>query len=320
MSDRGQRIARFAQACAIAAVSMLASLGAADAQTPFRPVAVVNDSAITGYDLGQRARILQALGFPSDDAQRLRERALDMLIEDRLKVRAARSAGIVADETTAEAGIAELSARASVTPEVFRSTMASAGVSPMALDDMATAEILWRQVVRARFLSRAEPSEAEIDAALGLGVDGADQEFQVQEIGLPFGDEGRSEAATLQLAEDLRAAIQNGVSFESMARQYSRSPSAAQGGNVGWVEGARLPPELRRTLAAMEVGEVSAPQLVPGGYSLVRLNGLRAKTVTAASDPEARQRARLQLVGETTGRLAEGLLQELRRDALIEIR
>jgi hypothetical protein len=61
---------------------------------------------------------------------------------------------------------------------------------------------------------------------------------------------------------------------------------------------------------------------VSGGYSLLKLIEQRSdesQRVDAAS-PELRERVRKRLVTQQTARLAEGLLQELRRDALIELR
>ena len=63
-------------------------------QTMFRPVAVVNDSAITGYDLAQRAQLLAALGFPVASPEALKEEALNRLVDDRLKLQEAKRFGI----------------------------------------------------------------------------------------------------------------------------------------------------------------------------------------------------------------------------------
>jgi len=85
------------------------------AQTLFRPVAVVNDSAITGFDLAQRAQILVALGFTAASPDSLRAEALDQLIEDRLKIQAGREIGIRPTEEMIEAGIEAFARQRDVT-------------------------------------------------------------------------------------------------------------------------------------------------------------------------------------------------------------
>ena len=78
----------------------------AAAQSAFRPVAVVNDSAITGFDLEQRAQILAALGFRAADPQRVRQEAMERLIEDRLKMQEGARRGITPSEEEIGEGLA----------------------------------------------------------------------------------------------------------------------------------------------------------------------------------------------------------------------
>ncbi len=61
---------------AIGLAAVLLSAAPAPAQTMFRPVAIVNDSATTGFDLAQRAQILVALGFPTANPDALRAASL----------------------------------------------------------------------------------------------------------------------------------------------------------------------------------------------------------------------------------------------------
>ena len=294
----------------------------ADAQTLFRPVAIVNDSAITGYDLAQRAQILVALGFSAASPDALRATALDQLVEDRLKIQAGKAIGLTPNQEIADLGIEQLARRQDISANEFKAVLSAQGVSEMAIEDLATAEIIWSQVVLARFASRVEPGEAEIDAELGLIERRSAFDFRIKEIGLPLTADGRTEAETRALAEQLYSALNQGGNFDEAVRRFSRAPSAAQGGDIGWVSTQRMPPELVRTLSELNVGEVSRPMSVPGGLSLLQLLEKRAAGAAGqvANNPEARERIREQLIQLKSNRLAEGLLQEMRRDALIEVR
>jgi parvulin-like peptidyl-prolyl isomerase len=81
-----------------------------------------------------------------------------------------------------------------------------------------------------------------------------------------------------------------------------------------------MPPELRQTLAQLEVGQVSPPLPVAGGLSILKLVDKRQTAGTPAAEPRSREEVRNALITERSDRLAEGLLQEMRRDALIEVR
>ena len=294
----------------------------ARAQTMFRPIAIVNDSAITGFDLAQRAQLLLALGFTAASPDALRAESLERLVEDRLKLQEGARLGLSASAESIESGIAEFAQRTGLSADEFRTAMSTQGVSEMALDDMVSAEAVWRQVVRGRFSRRVEPGEAEIDAEIALMQEREGVSYRVAEIGLPVGENGRDEAATRALADKLYESLSQGGDFAAAVKSYSRAPSAARGGDVGWVSNLRMPPDLAAMLSELSAGQVGQPFSVAGGFSILKLIEKRIDATDAidASDPELRDRMRNRLANQQTARLAEGLLQELRRDALIELR
>ena len=292
----------------------------AAAQTLFRPVAIVNDQAITGYDLAQRAQILVALGYSAASPDALRSDALDQLVDEKLKLQAAKQMGIEVTPEMVQAGVEEFARRSGMAPDAFRTLMNSQGVTDQALDDMARAEVGWLQVVRARFANRVEPGAADIDSELALLGNRTGAEYQILEIGLPLEDDGRTEAQTRALAEQLYDTLSSGGDFKEAVARFSKAPSAARGGEVGWVSTARMPAELRAALDRLEVGQVSRPLTVSGGISILKLIDKRSTGQQPAVDQATREAVRNQLVNQRSARLAEGLLQEMRRDALIEVR
>lgn len=297
------------------------AMAPAQAQTLFRPVAVVNDSAITGYDLAQRAQILVALGFGSASPDALRAEALDQLVEDRLKLQAGQRIGLAPTAELVEAGIEQYANNLNLGAAEFRTLMSNRGVTAMALEDMIGAEMVWLQVVRARFSGRVEPGEAEIEAELALIAQRNAFEYRILEIGLPLNEPNRSEAQTRALAEQLFVELNAGGDFSEAVRRYSRAPSAARGGEIGWVSSERMPADLLRALSELQPGQVSRPLSVAGGLSLIKLLDRRAASAASPTlDPSARDAIRDRLITQRSARLAEGLLQEMRRDALIEIR
>ena len=306
----------------IGLAAVLLSAAPVPAQTMFRPVAVVNDSAITGFDLAQRAQILIALGFPTASPDALRAESLERLIEDRLKLQEGARLRLSADADSIDAGIEEFANRSGLSVDEFRTAMSTQGVTELALNDMVSAEMVWRQVVRRRFARRVEPGEAEIDAEIALVQQRAGVSYRIAEIGLPAGDEDRSMDETQALAETLYASLSQGGDFDAAVRTYSRAPSAARGGEIGWISTAQMPPDLAETLSGLSPGQVSRPFPVAGGVTILKLIERRADAASRidASDPALRDRVRNRLSNQRTARLAEGLLQELRRDALIELR
>ena len=86
------------------ALLLIAAFGAAPpagAQNPFETVARVNDSVVTRFEVGQRERLMQVLRVPGTNA----DAALQALIDDRLKMEAARSAELIPTEDQVQSGL-----------------------------------------------------------------------------------------------------------------------------------------------------------------------------------------------------------------------
>jgi peptidyl-prolyl cis-trans isomerase SurA len=64
--------------------------------------------------------------------------------------------------------------------------------------------------------------------------------------------------------------IAQGAPFSSVARQFSQNPTAAQGGDLGWIQEGKLPAELDAALKTMHPGDVSPPIRSSGGYYILQ--------------------------------------------------
>ena len=62
---------------------------------------------------------------------------------------------------------------------------------------------------------------------------------------------------TVKLAREIQSKIKEGASFAEMAMVYSQGSQQHQGGDWGWVEPAKLRPELATAAAALKTGETS---------------------------------------------------------------
>ncbi len=253
------------------------SAAAPRAQTAFAPVAVVNDTVITHYDLDQRMRLLVVNGAPQN--QQLRAIALEQLVVDRLRLEAAKAAGVTPAQSSIESAIADYAAGRKMTLDALEQRLRGAGVARKTLEDGLASEIAWVETVRRRFGARAEPTDPEVDQEMALAAAGQTRSFRLAEIVLPFA--GRGEAATRALADQLATTLRSGGDFAAAARRNSASPSAAQGGDVGWVPESSLPGPIVEALSDLRPGDVTAPVPITGGLALLQLNEIRATAANA---------------------------------------
>jgi peptidyl-prolyl cis-trans isomerase SurA len=284
------------------------------AQNPYAPALTVNDSVITRYDIEQRVLLLDALGAAGD----LREQAVTQLTEDRLKLQAGEELGIELPEGAVAAGLEEFATTRGLTLDDVLQVLDSSGIDRQTMDDFVEAGIMWREVVGTRFRARATPTEAELDAALELERTQPREMIQLAEVALPFAERG--EAETQAFAERLSRELQRGGDFAAAARQYSRSATAAQGGNLEPMPANRLPPALRTQVLLLAPGQVTRPVPISGGVAILKVVSIREVRPDPNAPPPdaaAREQARQALFAERINSFGQGYLQELLSDALI---
>lgn len=253
---------------ALAGLTAIAAPAAAQAGK-FSPVVIVNDFAVTEYELDQRLRFLTILRAPGDPATE----AEKGLVEDRLRIQAAKAAGIMLNDQQVAAGMAEFAGRANLDTEQFVQAIGQAGVAPETFRDFVTAGLAWREVVRARYGEKVTISEAEIDRALSVPAQrGGGPRVLLSEILIPTS--GGTAIEKRDLAEDLAKSIGSEAAFAAAARAHSAAPSRANGGQLGWVPVTNLPPQVRQVIAGMGNGQVSPPINLGNAIAIVRLRGL----------------------------------------------
>jgi len=80
------------------------------------------------------------------------------------------------------------------------------------------------------------------------------------------------EATVIGRAADVRARIEAGEDFGDLAREFSVDDvSADDDGDIGYTDGSVFPAEMEKALAALEVGDVSAPVVSEFGVHLLKL-------------------------------------------------
>ncbi|WP_161861486.1 peptidylprolyl isomerase [Algicella marina] len=251
---------------------------AQESGTPYAPVVVVNESVITGYELEQRARMLEVFGAGGD----VLALAEEQLISDRLQLQAAETLGLEIDDETVESAAEEFAGRRELTAEVLRNALQARGVAPETFNAFIRAGITWRSVVQSRFRRQATPTENDLDAALALADRGLQKSVLLQEIGMPFAENGEEE--TMDTAWRLSRELNRGGNFTGAVRRYSKTPSRARDGKLGWLPETALPPQVAAQILALQVGEVTAPIPITRGVSILKLLDVREEARESTSD------------------------------------
>lgn len=127
-----------------------------------------------------------------------------------------------------------------------------------------------------------------------------------------------SEEVAKQRLSDMRAQIERGTSnFESLARQFSEDGSAAQGGDLGWVNPGAFVPEFEAAMDRLTVGGLSQPVVSRFGVHLIEVVDRRESTLDAK---QLREQARVALREQKFEEAYAEWIKELRARAYVEMR
>lgn len=271
------------------ALALPASLAA---QSQFRTVASVDSDVVTAFEVEQRARFLAFVNAPGAS----RALALEQLIEDRLKIAAARRAGIELTEEGLARGMADFAGRANLETEAFVARLRSQGIEEGTFREFIRVGVTWRELVRARFAGRSEITDDEIDRAQGAVAGGSRIRVLLNEIVLPARPNRPGEVATAEANAERLQAITSISRFQAEARDLSAAPSREQGGRVNWLELSDLPPGLGPILLTLAPGEVTQPLRTDNAIILFQLRDIEEREGSPAT-PAAIDYAALYLPG-----------------------
>lgn len=263
--------------------SGLAISAGARADTVQSVVAVVNDQAISKYDVEQRMRlVLSSSGVkPTPDTiKRIQPQVLRALVDEHLELQEAEKHKIVISDDQVDQTLAAISKQNSMGSGGIEAFMAKSNIDIATLRAQIRAELAWQQLVGERYGSRVYVSDSDVNAEYKRYADSMKHpQFLVSEIYLPV--ENPDQAADVErTANGLVGDLKHGAPFTTLARQFSKSPSAAEGGDLGWIQTGQLEPAVGKKVAAMSMGQISEPIRTAGGYSIIFLRNRREAGTT----------------------------------------
>lgn len=235
--------------------------------------AIVNDTPISNYDLQQRMALFLATSGvkPDPDALKsIREQVLRQLETERLELQEAQKNNISIAPADVDKAINNILTDNHLTLDQLKKLLSQAGVAMATLRAQIATQIAWSKLVDDQYGDRVHVTPEEVDAELARIKKGANKpRFHVLEI-FESVDTPEQDAKVQKDMTDLYNQIAAGAPFSAVARQFSQNPTAAQGGDLGWVQEGQLPAELDSALKTMHPGEVSQPIRSTGGYYILQ--------------------------------------------------
>jgi peptidyl-prolyl cis-trans isomerase SurA len=294
-----------------------------------RIVAVVNDDIITLSELDSSFQPYQKridAGYKGPDKDKViadgHSKILSRMIDNRLIEQRSKKAGIVIKDDEVMDTIKDLLGRKSIPMAEFTKTLEQEGSTLEAYrQDMK------EQMTRMRLLRRELKTKTLVsDEEIGEYYVKHRQEYEGKEavrikqilILLP---QNASRAMKIKLnadAEMIRKRMVDGESFDMLAVQFSQGPSAATGGDVGFLDKGTMLPEVDDRAFRLSKDEISEVIVSPVGFHIIKVLDRRGAGIKPID--VVREEIKAKLEEEKMEKKYEEWIVDLRKKSHIEIK
>ena len=271
-------------------------------------VAFVNGEPITQLDIEQRTKLIEASTHKAPSRQEI----LDELINEKLEIREAKRWGIEASNEDVDQAFTAAAQRAGFTTDQFIQALTKVGVTPQTYRARLRAQIVWPALVRGRYQSSLEVFDKDVLVDKPPeGTTNYDYTLRPVLFIVPPGSPASAFEDRKREAEGLRGrftSCDQGIRFISGLNGVIAQPQIVR-------SSADLPPEARKALDSVPVGQLTAPDITKAGVEMFAVCG---KDPSKADSSPDKKQAREALFNQKFEQQSKRYLQQLRRQALID--
>jgi len=281
-------IAMLKKTSLLSAFSLLFMLGTGLSQTnaALEIVAKVNGKAVTNYQVDQRAAFLHMVTNLEDTAQnraQIKQDATQMLIDEILKLDAAAALDPTLTQRSRETAHKLVDENFAANGKTGSQRLREQGVDSSNIQQKFITDIVWGEFIQFKFQTKFAELDTIVDKVLArIEANARQPQVKLSEIIL-LPEPNRPLDRTLFLANEIIKAVNNGANFNAIAKQYSASGTATNGGQLGWVMLDQLPDHIQEQVKMTKIGAVSAPLQRDGLIILIRNEGSRQDGVADPS-------------------------------------
>jgi peptidyl-prolyl cis-trans isomerase SurA len=294
------------------------SLLTVQAEVTNRIVAVVNNEIITWMELEKKMLQLLPPGKPVNNAE-IQNQVLFQMIDQKLLEAQIRKLNLQVGKEEIDKAILRIQDEQGIkSPQEFAAALARGGITEEELRVRLKDQILRFRLISREIGSKIIFSEDQISAYYQKNKSKFEsaERLHLAQITVSNSDYPNPEAAKAKI-EEIAALLRQGEPFAALAQKFSRDPSAAQGGDLGFFLVDEIDPLLMPVLSPLKPGETCPVQSTPEGWRIVKL--LSRETTKAASPEETREKIQEMVYQAEIEARAEQWILKLRERSSIQI-
>jgi peptidyl-prolyl cis-trans isomerase SurA len=277
----------------LTASSALVSNAAAERELIDQVVAVVDDEAVFESDVVMMMNQLMfqqgRTTLTESERDKMHDEMLQNLINEKLMVAQAKRLDIDIPFSTVEERVNQAIAdnKRMLGEEAFERQLEREGFTLESLKQLYREQIRNQMLAQEVLRSEAERGQIQItDDDLRGFYEEKKASFpqrpavvQLKTIFVGFDSSDKVRSNALARIEDVHDRAVGGEPFDELAKTYSEDPSAPLGGDLGFVKPEDLAdPVLAKTVAGLDVGEISEPVKSALGYHIIQVTEKNADT------------------------------------------
>lgn len=293
------------------------------ADTIDKIAAVVNNTVITDYEVKKAMSLREKFKTaPQQNDSAVRQEILEKLIDEAIFNQLIDSSKIEIKEDDLAKAIANVLHRNRMSLEQLKNEIASKGIS---YEDYK--KQMEREIRRVKFVNQVIGPQTKItDQDMRDFYQGNQERFRggrqahIAEIILPT-DGITTQAEFDKLGETAMSIVskaRHGTNFTALAKEHSKGPNAAEGGDMGTVNLKDLSPQIADAVRTLKTGEVSNPILTQNAVIIVKVVSL--PEISAADFDKYRDDIYEALYDTKMEETLNNYLQKERQKAFVEIR
>jgi len=278
----------------LAPVILLLWASAGNCELVERLVAIVNDDAITLSELDEAVapyeKEIGKSSYGQDEERQMllkaRQEILSRMIDQKLTDQETARLGVLVDDTEVDRRIEQIKNEHSFTEEELKNALSGQGFTMEEYRKRIKEQMLSIKLINLEVKSKVAITEDEIREYYEKHQDlyGSKAKYHLRSILVEVpswqSDEDRQNAS--KKIQVIMEALENAMSFEEAARQYSEAATARDGGDLGLLALDELTPELQEAVRWMRAGDISPALETPHGYQILyveKIEGAAPKTL-----------------------------------------
>ena len=152
----------------------------------------------------------------------------------------------------------------------FEEKIESMDISLEEFVEKITIEALWNQMIYEKYKTKIRIDKTKLEKEISSKKN--QTEYQLSEIVFNVNKKENLQNKINLIKEDIK-----NKGFENAALIHSISQTRNLGGVLGWIDENSLNKKLKNIIEKLKIGQYSNPQIIPGGFLIIKLNDINNK-------------------------------------------